>query len=111
MLIYHSKANLDLKILFGYIIHLIDPEIRKMLEIGFVWESRFHIPFWSMIYLILKLNSFLKLTIAFNSNFDAKQIMDQNGMWNSRFQYKHLHFSDLWVLMTNDVPKKFSHLS
>ena len=32
MLIYHSKANLDVKILFGIITYLIDPEIRKMLE-------------------------------------------------------------------------------
>ena len=35
MLIYQSKkANLDMKILFDNITHLIDPEIRKMLERG-----------------------------------------------------------------------------
>ena len=31
MLIYQSQANLDEKILFAKITHLIDPEIRKML--------------------------------------------------------------------------------
>ena len=31
ILIYHSKTNLDEKILFGNIPNLIDPEIRKML--------------------------------------------------------------------------------
>ena len=34
MLIYQSKADLDVKILFGKITHLVDPEIRKMLEWG-----------------------------------------------------------------------------
>ena len=33
-LIFHSKANLDVKNLFGNATHLIDPEIRKMLERG-----------------------------------------------------------------------------
>ena len=32
ILIYQSKANLDVKISFDNITHLIDPEIRKMLE-------------------------------------------------------------------------------
>ena len=32
MLIYQSKANLDVKTLFGNITHPIDPEITKMLE-------------------------------------------------------------------------------
>ena len=31
MLFYQSKANLDVKILFGKISHLLDPEIRTML--------------------------------------------------------------------------------
>ena len=34
MLIYQSKATLDVKILLGNIAHLIDPEIRKILERG-----------------------------------------------------------------------------
>ena len=34
MLICQSKANLDEKILFGKMPHLIDPEIRKMLVQG-----------------------------------------------------------------------------
>ena len=32
MLIYQSKANLDVKFLFGNIAHLLDPEIRKIQE-------------------------------------------------------------------------------
>ena len=31
MLIYHSKANLDEKILFGKITHFLDLEIRKIM--------------------------------------------------------------------------------
>ena len=34
MFIYHSKANLDVKTLFDNITHLIDTEIRNMLEWG-----------------------------------------------------------------------------
>ena len=58
--VYQTLANLDVKILFGNITHLIDAKIRKMLEnVGkwCVWEPRFYIPFWSMIYLLLKLKS------------------------------------------------------
>ena len=32
--INQSKANLNVKILFGKITHLIDPEIRKMMKRG-----------------------------------------------------------------------------
>ena len=44
MLIYHSKANLDEKILFGSILHLTNPEIRKMLVKGMFGNrnSTFH---------------------------------------------------------------------
>ena len=35
-LIYLSKANLDVKILGGKIIHLSDPKLRKMLERIFI---------------------------------------------------------------------------
>ena len=44
MLIYQSKANADEKVLFGKITHILDPEIRKMLETE-VLERGFHIPF------------------------------------------------------------------
>ena len=52
MFMHQSKANLDEKILFVKITHQLDPEIRKML--ANVWDRGFHIPFWSMIYFILK---------------------------------------------------------
>ena len=55
VLIYHSKANLDDKILFGKIKHLKDPTTIKMLVRGLYGNREFHIPFWSMIYVSLKL--------------------------------------------------------
>ena len=41
---YQSKADLDVNILFGNIIHLIEPEIRKILEKCFFGNqySKFH---------------------------------------------------------------------
>ena len=44
MLMYQSKGNLDLKILFGNITHHSDLEIRKMLERGMFGnkDSSFH---------------------------------------------------------------------
>ncbi len=54
MLIYHAKANLDEKILFGRIIHLQNPQIGKMLVRGLYGNREFHVPFWSMIYLAWK---------------------------------------------------------
>ena len=77
MLICQSKANLDVKIVFGKVIHLLDPEIRKVLEKGFygigkngiihllnpeirkMLEKGFYgianseIGFWSLVYLAL----------------------------------------------------------
>ena len=55
MLFYQSKANLVEKILFDNITHLIDLEIRKILEMSLCGEPIFNIPFWSMIYLPFKL--------------------------------------------------------
>ena len=39
MLIYQSKANLDEKILFDKSTHHLDPEIRKMLVNGMLWNK------------------------------------------------------------------------
>ena len=39
MLIYQSRANSDVQILFGKITRLLDPEIRKLLVSGFVWNE------------------------------------------------------------------------
>ena len=52
ILIYQSKANLDEEILLGKTTYHLDLEIRKTLVI---WERGIRIPFWSMIYLLLKL--------------------------------------------------------
>ena len=54
LLIYHSKANLDEKILFDKFTHHLDPEIRKMSVRGLYGNRIFHVPFWSMIYVVLK---------------------------------------------------------
>ena len=44
MLIYHSNANLDEKVLFGKITNHLDPDIRKMLVNGMLGnkDSTFH---------------------------------------------------------------------
>ena len=39
MLIHHSKANTDEKILFSNIPHLIDPEISKLLAESMFWNN------------------------------------------------------------------------
>ena len=46
------KDNLDEKILFGNITHIVDPEVRKIVESGLLGKSRFQIPFWSFIYML-----------------------------------------------------------
>ena len=50
MLIYQSKANLDVKISIGKITHLEDPTTRKMPVRGLYGNREFHVSFWSMIY-------------------------------------------------------------
>ena len=54
MLIFQPKANLDEKILVVKITYHLDLEIRKMPVRGFYRNQKFHIPFWSMIYVVLK---------------------------------------------------------
>ena len=49
------KVSLDEKILFDDITRLIEPEIRKILEKELYGNKRFHIPSWSVIYLLMKL--------------------------------------------------------
>ena len=51
---YQSKVNLYEKSLFDKITHHVDPEIRKILFKEHVRKPEFHMPFWSMIYLLLK---------------------------------------------------------
>ena len=46
MLIYQSKTNLDVKILFGKITHPLDPTIENVCK----RNGKFHFPFWSMSY-------------------------------------------------------------
>ena len=42
MLIYLSKADIDVKILFGKVTHFIDPEIRKLLIMGLNENTKKH---------------------------------------------------------------------
>ena len=54
--LHRVNTVLDEKILFGKITNHVDPEVRKVLvNKGHVLERGFHIPFWSTIYLLLKL--------------------------------------------------------
>ena len=68
VLICQSKANLDEKILFREITHLKDSTIRKMPVKGFYGNREFHIPFWSMIYMVMQFTlSVLEIEFKFNS--------------------------------------------
>ena len=67
LLIYHSKAKLDVKILLGKITKLYDPKIRKNVSKGQEWEREVHVPFWSMICLLLK----AKFSLRFYSHQSA----------------------------------------
>ena len=57
MLIYQSKANLGVKILFDKITHHLEPEIRKLLLTGIFLKREFHVPFCSTIRWPLSLDS------------------------------------------------------
>ena len=68
MLVYQSKANLDGEILFDKITHLLGPKIRKMLIRRLCGNQKFHVPFWSMIYVALKFAlQFSEIEFDFNS--------------------------------------------
>ena len=54
ILIYHSKANSDKKILLGKITHHEVPTITKMSVRGLYRNREFHFPFRSMIYEAMK---------------------------------------------------------
>ena len=57
ILICQSKANIDMKLLFGKITRLLDQEMRKNACKGFVLERKFHVPFWPIIQLPLNFES------------------------------------------------------
>ena len=105
MFIYQLKVNLDEKILFGSIPDLTDPEIRKMPGKGHVWEQKFHIPFWSMISLLLKLEFSI-------SNWQCKLqcYINHGPEWNVEFsipiQTPYEHFDCCWVLKMFDFTKQ-----
>ena len=91
MLIYRSKTNLHEKILFGtntrlkhsQMICLIEPEIRESSRIRLVWEPRFHIPFWSMIFLL----SNLKFTYEGDNGTESESYcqINRGPEWNMEF--------------------------
>ena len=60
LLTYQLKDNLDEEFSFGKINH--HPKIRKMLAKGLYGNQAFHLPFRSMIYLVLK----FKVNAVFN---------------------------------------------
>ena len=72
MLIYQSRANLDVKTLFGKIVHLSVPTIRKCLKMACIGTRTQR----SVLVRDLLANEtkipFLKLTIALNLDFNAK---------------------------------------
>ena len=103
MFIYQSKVNLDEKILFGSIPHLTDPEIRKMVVKGMFWEQKFHIPFWSMIYLLLKFEfSIWQCKLQCHIN----QRPEGNAEFLITIQNPYKHFDYCWVLKMFDFTKQ-----
>ena len=52
-------------------------------EKGFVWEPRFHIPFWSMIYVLLKLK--FKSKIDNVIEFELQCQINHGLEWNVEF--------------------------
>ena len=86
MSIYQSKVYLDKKTLSGNITKLMYPDIRKMLEKGFDWEPRFHIPFIPfgfMIYLLLKLEFISESDNGIQS--ECRPQVAENGSVLARF--------------------------
>ena len=59
MLIYHSNANLDEKVLFGKITNHLDPYIRKMLAKGRFGKKNPTFHFGPLFYLLLKSKFYL----------------------------------------------------
>ena len=51
---YQLTAYLDGKTLVDKITHLYDSAIRKVPVRGWYGNLEFHVPFWSMIYVVLK---------------------------------------------------------
>ena len=72
---------------------------------GHVWEQKFHIPFWSIIYLLLKLEFII-------SNWQCKlqYHINHGPEWNVEFsipiQTPYKHFDCCWVLKMLDFTKQ-----
>ena len=47
-------------------------------------------PYSILVHDLLAIEIFLKLAVASNLKFNAKEIMEQTGAWNFRFSYKLL---------------------
>ena len=105
---YQSKASLDVKILFGNVNHLIDLEIRKMLELGLTENQDFNIPFWSMIYLLSKLKFISESDNRTESEFRCQ--INHGPEWNVEFsisiQTPYRYFSNFWALKMSHFTKQ-----
>ena len=92
-----SMANLDKKILFGKITHLKEPTIRKNPIRGLYGNPKFHIPFWSLIYVALKFTSSIysnRILISITSKLWTR--MECAILFSQNAPYQHLH--NFWVL-------------
>ena len=102
MLIDHPKATLDEKILFGNIPHLIDQKLGKC---WYAWEQKFKIPFWPMIYLLLKFDLYFS-----NWRYKLQCHINHGLVWNVEvsipIQTPYRPFSNCWVLMFCDFTKQ-----
>ena len=80
MLVYQSKADFDEKILFGRIIHILRPKIEKCLSRACIGTRGPCSILVNILFAIEIKILFLKQTTRLNSNSNARQIMDQNGV-------------------------------
>ena len=79
---------------------------------GFVWEPRFHIPFWSMIYLLFKLKFFSETENSIE--FESQYQINHGPEWNVEFliliKTPYRHFSNFCVLKMSDFTKQNFHI-
>ena len=93
-LIFKDKKSIHqsrhVKILIGNVTHLMDLEIMKMLE----REPRCHIPFWSMIYLLMKLKIISETDNGIEFEFQYQK--NHGPEWNAKLSIPigapYMHF-------------------
>ena len=75
---------------------------------GLVWGPRIHSPFWSMIYLLLKLKFISDSKNGIESEFQCE--INRGPEWTVEFsipiQILYKHFLNFWALKMSDFTKR-----